>query len=166
MPSLEEIKKISPKTLLKIIQRGKDFLKKNEVMQEICDKYDFDIEDLDLIPVKFDDIDVSAKTDKGVVTLNFRLLEDGDFFKDFGYLVHEFGHHIQQSKEPTQSADDGDYLLNPSEQEAFQYQIKFIDNQFGEEEAKDYVEQVLDHHEIDNKKERNHKENILMKLVE
>lgn len=166
MPSLEEIKKISPQTLLKIIQRGKDFLKKNKVMQEICDKYDFDIEDLDLIPVKFDDIDVSAKTDKGVVTLNYRLLEDGDFFKDFGYLVHEFGHHIQQSNKPTQSADDGDYLLNPAEQEAFQYQVKFIDDQFGKDEAEDYVDQVLDHHDVDNKKERNHKENILMKLVE
>lgn len=166
MPSLEEIKKMSPQVLLKIIQRGKDFLKKNKVMQEICDKYDFDIEDLDLIPVKFDDIDVSAKTDKGVVTLNFRLLEDGDFFKDFGYLVHEFGHHIQQSYEPTKSADDGDYLLNPAEQEAFQYQIKYMDDQFGKEEAENYVEQVLDHHDVNNKKERNHKENILMKLVE
>lgn len=166
MPSLEEIKRISPKSLLKLIQRAKDFLKKNEVMQEICDKYNFDIEDIDLIPVKFDDIDVSARTDKGVVTLNWRLLEDGDFFKNVGYMVHEFDHYIQQSSKPTQSADDGDYLLNPSEQEAFQYQIKFIDDQFGKDEAEEYADQVLDHHEVDNKKERKQKEDILMKLVE
>ncbi len=165
MPSLEEIKKISPKTLLKLIQRSKNFLKTNKVMQEICDKYDFDIEDLDLIPVKFDDIDVSAKTDKGVVTLNLQLLEDGNFFKNIGYLVHEFGHHIQQSNEPTQSADDGDYLMNPSEQEAFQYQIKFIDDQFGEDEAEDYTEQVLDHHE-ETGKERTKKQDILMNKVD
>lgn len=166
MPSLEEIKQIPPKVLLKLIQRGKDYLKKNKVMQEICDKYDFDINDIDLIPVRFDDIDVSARTDKGIVTLNWKLLADGDFFRDFAYLVHEFGHYIQQSKEPTQSADDGDYLLNPSEQEAFQYQVKYIDEQFGEDDADDYVQQVLDHHDVKNEKEREHKEDILMKLVE
>lgn len=151
--------------LLKLIQRAKDFLKRNEVMQEICHKYDFDINDIDLIPVKFDDIDVSARTDKGVVTLNWRLLEDGDFFKDIGYLVHEFGHYIQQSNQPTQSADDGDYLSNPSEQESFQYQIKFIDGQFGDEEADNYTEQVLDHHD-ESGKEREKKKDILTKLVD
>jgi hypothetical protein len=165
MPNLEEIKKIPPKVLLKLIQRGKDYLKKNEVMQEICDKYSFDINDIDFIPVRFGDIDVSARTDKGIVTLNWKLLEDGDFFKDFAYLVHEFGHYIQQSNEPTQSADDGDYLMNESEQEAFQYQVKYIDEQFGKEEAADYVDQVLDHHNEEGS-EREKKEDILMKLVD
>lgn len=165
MPTLEEIKQIQPKMLLKLIQRGKDYLKKNKVMQEICNKYDFDINDIDLIPVRFGDIDVSARTDKGIVTLNWKLLADGDFFKDFMYLLHEFGHYIQQSKEPTQSADDGDYLLNPSEQEAFQYQVKYIDDQFGEDEAADYVEQVLDHHDEDGE-ERAKKKDILMEKVE
>jgi len=165
MPSSEEIKKISPKTLLKLIQRSKNFLKKNKVMQDVCKKYHFDIEDLDLIPVKFDDIDVSAKTDKGVVTLNLQLLENGDFFNNIGYLIHEFTHHIQQSDKPTQSADDGDYLSNPSEQEAFQEQIRFIDDEFGADEAEEYVEQVLDHHE-ETGKERTKKQNILMNKVE
>ncbi len=162
--SIDDVKKIPPKTLLKLIQRGKNFLKKNHIMQEVCDKYDFDIEDIDLVPVKFDDIDVSARTDRGVITLNWKLLTDGDFFKDYAYLLHEIIHFIQQSNEPTQSADDGDYLSNPHEQEAFQEQIRFIDDQFGKDEAEEYTEQVLDHHD-EQGKERKEKFNILMKKV-
>lgn len=134
-------------------------------MQEICAKYDFDIDDLDLIPVKFGDIDVSAKTDKGVITLNFNLLSKENISQIPGYLCHEVTHNIQQSHRPTQSADDGDYLSNPSEQEAFQYQIRFIDDQFGEQKAEDYTDQVLDHHE-ETGKERAQKKDILMNKVD
>src|SRR5690606_23192817 len=119
------MKKISPKVYLKIIQKLKDNLKNDRVFKEMCDEYDFDVEDIDLIPVKFDDIDVSARTDKGVIILNWKLLEQKDML---GHLLHETLHHIQQAKEPTQSADDGDYLSNPFEQEAFQFQLKFIDH--------------------------------------
>ena len=165
MPSLDHMQKISPQILLKLIQKSKDFLKQNKVMQEVCHKYDFDIEDLDLIPVKFDDIDVSAKTDKGIITLNVSLLELDNIHEIPGYLCHEMTHHIQQSNKPTQSADDGDYLSNPSEQEAFQFQIKYIDEQFGEDKAEDYVDQVLDHHD-ETGKERVKKQDILMNKVE
>lgn len=160
------MKTISPKIYLKIIQKIKDELKQNSTIKEMCDKYKFDIEDIDLIPIKFGDIDISARTDKGVITLNWKLLEHNNEGNDIrSYICHEMNHYLAQSIEPTQSADDGDYLANPDEQEAFQYQVKFIDNQFGEDEAKDYVEQVLDHHD-EKGKERTKKENILMKLVE
>ena len=164
MPSIEKIKQTSPQILLKLIQRAKDYLKKDPTLQEMCDKYNFDIDDIDLIPVKFGDIDVSATTNQGVITLNWRLLEDGDFFNDLHYLVHEFQHYLGQSNAPTQSADDGDYLANPDEQKGFQAQIKYIADHDGENEAKKYTEQVLDHHD-ETGKERTKKEKILMKLV-
>lgn len=116
-------------------------------MREACAKYDFDINDLDLIPVRFGDIDVSATTEKGVVILNADLLKECDIKEIAGYCLHEFCHYLQQSSEPTQSANDGDYLANPFEQEGFQFQIKFIADNKGEEDADEYVEQVLDHHD-------------------
>lgn len=159
------MKKLSPSNYLKLLQKAKDYLKKDPVVKDMCEEYDFNVDDIDLIPIKFDDIDVSARTDKGVITLNWQLLEDNDFFNNIHYLTHEMLHYIQQSKEPTQSADDGDYLSNTFEQEAFQRQIEFIDNHSGEQEAKEYTNQVLDHHD-EKGKERKEKEDILMKLVE
>jgi hypothetical protein len=161
------MKTLSPKMYLKMIQRFKDELKHDQVIQEMCDKYDFDVEDIDLVPIKFGDIDVSARTDKGVITLNWKLLEQNDESNDIkSYICHELNHYLAQSKAPTKSADDGDYLMNPDEQNAFQYQVKYIDHHHGEDEAEEYVEQVLDHHEVEDTKERQKKEDILMKLVE
>lgn len=155
---------ISPRLQLTLIQRAKNALKRDPTMQEVCDKYKFDINDLDLIPVRFGDIDVSAKTDRGVITLNWHLLDDGDFINDYHYLLHEITHYVQQSSEPTQSADDGPYLDNKSEQEAFQNQIRYIDDHNGPQSAQKYTEQVLDHHD-ETGKERDTKEKILMQKV-
>lgn len=156
---------ISPKLYLPFIQQIKDKLKSDQTIIDICSKYKMDTDDLDLAPIKFDDIDVSAKTDKCVITLNWNLLEKNNRYQIPHYITHEFTHFCQQSNEPTQSADDGDYLMNPSEQEAFQFQIKYIDDQFGEDKAEDYTNQVLDHHD-ETGKERDKKQDILMKKIE
>lgn len=165
MPSLAEIKKMPPKKMLRLIQQAKDYLKKDKVMQEMCKDYNFDINEIDLIPMKFGEIDVSATTNKGIITLNWKLLTDGDFFKDMSYIVHEIEHYINQINRPTQSADDGDYLSNKDEQSAFKRQVQWLDNQFGKEEAEDYVEQVLDHHD-EKGNDRKEKKEILMEKVE
>lgn len=165
--TLKEIKQKSPGALLKLINRAKNYLKKDKVMIKAFQDHGVDINFIDVIPVKFGDIDVSATTSHGVVTLNYKLLLDGDFFKDYGYLIHEFVHVLQQcfGKKPTQGADEGEYLENPAEQEGFQYQIKYIDDKFGPDKANQYVEQLLDHHDIKDSQDREEKKDDLMSKV-
>lgn len=164
---LDAIKKLPYKTLMRFIDKAKAFLKNDETMQRVFDEYKVDINEIDFIPTFFKELDVSAKTDHGIVYLNYQLLADGDFFKDYSYLVHEYSHWLQQTTgaKPTQSSDDGDYLDNKFEQEGFQNQIEYIANQDGEEEAKDYVENLLDHHEVKSKKERTDKKEILLAKI-
>jgi hypothetical protein len=130
-------------------------------------EYGADINEIDFIPMKFDDIDVSAKTDHGVIIYNYELLTDGDFFKDFSYGVHEITHYLQQTcgKKPTQSSDDGNYLDNPFEEEGFKNQIEYISKEFGEGEAEKYVEHLLDHHDVEDKSKREDKKEELMAQV-
>ena len=77
-------------------------------------------------------------------------------------------HWLQQTtgSKPTQSADDGDYLDNPFEQEGFQNQIEYISKQFGEEEAENYVDELLEHHDVDDEDEFDEKKDTLMSKVE
>ena len=164
---LSDVKKLPFKSLMRFINKGKSFIKKDKVMIKTFKEYGVDINEIDFIPTYFKDLDVSAKTDHGIVCLNYKLLTDGDFFKDFSYLIHEYTHWLQQTtgNKPTQSSDDGSYLDNPAEQEGFQNQIDFISDHFGDEEANDYVDNLLDHHDITSKDEKNDKKEILMSKV-
>ena len=166
--SIEDIKKVPPKTLLKLIDRAKKYLKQNSVMKDVCKEYGADINDIDLIPIRFGDLDVSARTEKGIITLNYKLLCDGDFFNDYHYLVHEATHYFQQcfGDTPTQGASEGDYLKNPYESEGFQNQVEYIDHQHGEEEAENYVDHLLDHHNRKGKDRNELKETLMEKVNE
>jgi hypothetical protein len=164
--TLEEVKKISPKTLLKLIERAKKYLKTNDVFVDMCKDHNVDVDVIDLIPVRFGDLEVSGRTDHGIIILNYKLLCDGDFFKDYQYLLHECSHIFQQcyGDAATKSADDGDYLHNPFEQEGFQRQLEYVDDQFGKEEAEGYVEHLLDHHDKDGKEKEKLKEVLLERV--
>jgi len=153
-------KRPSPKIWLKLLQRIKDKLKSDPTVIEVCKKYDVKSNVLDVVPIKFGDINVSATTEKGIITLNWRLLERENRHQIPMYIAHELVHYCQQSFVPTRSADDGDYLSNPFEQEAFQYQIKFIDDHLGEHEADKYVNQVLDHHDKEGKERQKIKKKL------
>jgi hypothetical protein len=168
MPTIEEVKKMSPKTLLKIIERGKKYLKANDVYLKMCKDFDVDPNVIDIIPMKFGDINVSARTEKAVITFNYKLLCDGDFIKDYMYMLHEVNHYLRQcyDTKPSPGADDGDYLLNPAEQEAFQYQLKYIEDQEGKNKAEKYVNNLLDHHEVSDPKERKEKKEILLEKTD
>lgn len=163
---LEKIKKVPPQILISLINKAKEYLKSDEVMKRTCEEYGQPVEIIDLIPTAFKDLDVSAKTDHGIVYLNYKLLEDGDFFKDYSYLIHEYTHFLQQCfrNKPTQSADDGSYLDNPFEQEGFKNQVEYIANEFGEQEASNYVDDLLDHHNIEGN-EKDKKKEILMEQI-
>src|SRR5271165_757374 len=156
---LEKVKKIPVEALMLAINRAKRKLKNDETMQRIFKEYGEDVDIIDFIPTAFADLDVSAKTDHGIVYLNFKLLCDGDFIGDYQYLIHEYTHWAQQclGDKPTQSADDGSYLDNPYEQEGFQNQMEYVAREEGEEEAEKYVDDLLEHHEIDDKKEKEEK---------
>lgn len=133
-----------------LIDKIREDLKTHPVVIDMFDKHDVDIEYIDLMPMKFGDIDVSARTDQGVITFSNNLLYDG-FDDDDHYIVHEVTHVLQQcfgDKATTGSTDGEDYLNNKYEQEAFQFQTDFIEEEYGEEAKEQYVEKVLDHHDI------------------
>ena len=160
----KELKAIPKSELNKLLTSLKEHLKKEKIMQEAFNKYRIDIEEIDYIPMMFGDLEVSAKTDHGVIIFNYKLLEDGDFLGDFSYGIHEITHWLQQcsGNKGTQSASDGDYLDNPDEKEGFQYQIKYIDKHYGEEKAENYVNNLINYHDVDDKKEK--KEELMAKI--
>lgn len=154
--TLEEVKNISKKDLKSIIDKGREYIKQSDVVIEAFKKYNADLEEINYIPIIFSDLDVSAKTDHGMILLNYRLLCDGNFVKDYSYLAHELIHYLQQTcREEGTFAFDGHYLDNPDEQEGFKAQINYIDDEYGESEAKKYIDHLFDHHDIKgNKKDK------------
>lgn len=164
--TLKEIKSLPPATLLRIINKAKKIIKKDKTWEKICQEYDVETDIVDYIPTYFKNLDVSAKTDHGIVYLNYRLLLDGLSLKDTSYLIHEYTHYLQQTtgKEATQSSDDGSYLDNPYEEEGFQNQISYIADHFGEDEAEEYVDELLEYHEFEGKKEKEKKEVLMSKI--
>lgn len=164
---LSQVKKLPYQSLNRMLKKLREFLKNDEVVKKMFKEYEVDIAEIDYIPMKFGNLDVSAKTDHGVIIYNYRLLTDGDFFKDFSYGVHEMTHWLQQTTgtKPTQSSDDGNYLDNPYEQEGFQNQVNYIAQHFGDDEAEEYVDQLLEHHEVEDKEEKEDKKETLMAKV-
>ena len=164
---LSQVKKLPYKSLNRMIKKMREYLKQNEVVQAMFKEYKVDIEEIDYIPMMFGNLDVSAKTDHGVIIYNYKLLTDGDWFKDFSYGVHEMTHWLQQTTgtKATKSSDDGSYLDNPYEQEGFQNQVQYIADQFGDAEAEQYVDDLLEHHEVESKKEVEEKKETLMAKV-
>lgn len=164
---LSVARKLPYKSLARMIKKMREYLKKDQVVQEMFKDYGVDIEEIDYIPMMFGNIDVSAKTDHGVIIYNFKLLTDGDFFEDFSYGVHEMTHWLQQTtgSKATRSSDDGSYLDNPYEQEGFQNQVQYIAETFGDGKAEKYVDDLLEHHDVDSKKEREDKKETLMAKV-
>lgn len=165
--TLAEVKAFPYKTLNRMLKKLREYLKTDETVKAMFKKYDTDIEEIDYIPMMFGNLDVSAKTDHGVIIYNYKLLCDGDFFKDFSYGVHEMTHYLQQTcgKEATTSSDEGSYLDNPFEQEGFQNQVEYIADHQGEDEAENYVDDLLDHHEIEDENKRDELANIFLEKV-
>lgn len=160
------MKKFPPTILLRILKKMKEKLKNEPVLQQAFKEHNIDIKELEFYPMYFKDLDVSAKCDHGIIYFNYKLLSD-DFEKNYSYAIHELTHTLQQlgGTHPTQSSSEGDYLENKYEQEGFQNQIKYIAKEEGEDEAEDYVENLLDHHEVDSNTEREETKETLMAKV-
>lgn len=159
---------ISPQVLLNKIEEAKKLLQSNSVFKEMCKEFKVSPKVIDIIPVRFGQIDVSAKTVRGIIVLSFNLLKDGEFEKNIHYLLHEISHFLQMStrNHPTKGSKDGEYLDNKDEVEAFTYQVELLDDLFGEPKAENYVENLLNYHDIENGKDRKKKHKELTKRID
>jgi len=138
-----------------IIYEIKDALKESEIAQEVCKEHGFEPDIIDAIVIRFDDIKVSAETINGEMTLNNELVNDG-FHMMMRYAIHELVHIFQHmNREGKSDPYQGqDYLDRPDEQEAFKVQIEYEKQENGEAEAEEYVDGLLDYHNIpENKRE-------------
>ena len=153
------------KQQLELLNNVKAKIKKNDVVINMFKKHDVDLDYLDLFPMTFsEDLNVSARTDHGIIYFNVKLLEKPDQLSH--YMVHETNHILQQAfgSVPTQGANDGDYLDNKFEQEAFRNQTEYLSETRSPEIAEKYIDKVLDHHEVDSKKEREKRKKKLLEL--
>lgn len=165
--SIDELKSIPKKRLRNMLNKALSKIKGDETVLDMFKEYGVDIEEIDLVPIAFAEMDVSARTDHGIIYLNYRLINDGKFSDDVHYLVHELTHFLQQTTgtEPTEGSTEDTYLDNKDEQEGFQNQTEFISREDGEDAAEDYVEQVLDHHEVTDNKERKKRKDSLLSIA-
>lgn len=150
-----------------LILKFKKDVKTQPVYLDLCKKYDEDIDVIDDVKISFLPLDVSAKTINGQIIINESLLTDEDWVGVERYFIHELTHVFQQKHNKVQGVvDREDYLDDKNEQEAFQAQIKFMDdNGDSEEEIQEYLEHLLDHHNIKGK-ERKEKIKKLTKDIE
>lgn len=147
---------------LALLQEVRDKIKQSQTVQDLCEEYGVETDYIDLIPMAFADLDVSARTDKGCIYFNTSLLDTPEELEH--YCTHELTHHLQQcfGDGPTEgSSGSEDYLDNKYEQEGFQAQTEYISETQGDEAAEEYVEQVLDHHQIKSPDREKRKKDLL-----
>jgi len=161
MPSKQE--------LLQYINDLKDKIRDHDVLRNMYEEYGVDISEFDLVPIAFAELDVSARTDHGIIYLSYNILEnkkepqiDNDH-----YLIHELSHVLQQTtgSKPTKGSNEGNYLDNKYEQEAFQNQTEYIADEYSEDEAEQYVKRVLDKHNVKGK-DREEKAEVLLNIAQ
>lgn len=136
-------------------------MKDEEEYIEMCEKYNKDTSFVDGVEITFKPLDVSAKTINGKIILNEKLL-DSPWKDKMRYGIHELTHVLQQeSGKVNGKTDKEDYLDDPNEQEAFEAQISYMKDHESPEEVQQYIEDLLDHHNIEGE-EREEKKEILM----
>lgn len=154
--SIEEINKI--------LSEDKEFLKKEPVVLKVLNEYGFDTDIIDGIPMMFsDDLDVSAKTINSNIELNVSLLDEPTVIRR-RYEVHELVHalqHMRNEGKRRNNADEQEYLKDENEIEAFQRQVEFDSKYRGEDAAEEYVDDLVEYHEVSNGDREEIKEELL-----
>ncbi len=157
------------KSEAEIISKLKSELKKSPIASEICREFGFRVDIVDGISFNFapaEEVEASAKTVDSKIYLNEKLME-GPFNDVMRYAIHELVHafqHMEREEETKDPYKKEEYLDRPDELEAFQYQIKFENDARGEEEATEYVEDLLDFHGISKRDRENKKQELLEKV--
>lgn len=157
-------KGIPHKKLKPIIETIKNRIAQSQIVKDMFKEYDVDIAELDLVPICFAKIPVSARTDHGCIYLNINLLNNKNFINENDhYLVHELTHYLQQTtgSRPTQGSDKNNYLDNPVEQEGFQNQTKYISENKGDSIAENYISKLLDVYDIEGNERNKRREDLL-----
>lgn len=156
---------ISLKGISKLISKLREFLKKEEVVQEVLKKYDLDDSIIDYVQIKFEPLDVSAKTVDGVIILNEKLLNMHvrDIIR---YLAHELTHCAQQKTRNINEEKGEDYLDQEGEIEAFQTQLCVMEEMYDTEEMQKYLDGLMNHHGLKGKERREKIEELLEELPE
>jgi len=159
-------KEISIEKQIEVISDVKNFLKKDLIVKDICSSFGRGLKDFDGISISFDKkLDVTAKTIDGKIFLNTSLMDE-KFEVICRYVVHELTHVFQHMKKEFSRKKEKkkEYLDRPQEIEAFQNQIKFDAKNRTEKEAKEYVDDLLDYHDLGGNKRNETKDKLLKKL--
>lgn len=135
-------------------------IKSDPEVIEKFEEYGIPLSYLDDVSVEFADLDVSAKTKDEKIYINKKLIEKGQ--DPTHYLVHELVHFLQQH---TDKADphkhEKEYLDRETEMEAFQSQVDYKKREESPEKAEDYVDGLLDYHDVDGKEREDKKEELM-----
>jgi hypothetical protein len=148
------------------IKNIRKFLLSNDIALEICKEFGYEIDIILGIPISFsDEIDVSAKTTNGEMFINSELISEG-YDIMLRYVIHELVHAFQHAKNKSKGDPypDEDYLDRPDEVEAFQFQIEFDDGIRGEDDAVEYVEELLEYHDVPGRERVDKTEQLMDKV--
>lgn len=149
----------------RILSKVLDFLRDSEAVRGMFGYYGVPIEKINDVDIRFTDLPVSAKTKDEIIYINNKFLEDAELSDEIHYIVHELCHWLQQhcddpyDRFPEKGTD---YLDMPSEWEAFMYQTHFMREFYGDERAEEYVDDLLDFHEIKGKEREKKREALLL----
>lgn len=151
----QRIEKFAKEKREERIKKLKELIKKEPEYIELCKEYGKPLSFINDIPISFSkDIDVSAKTVNEEIFLNDQLFFE-PIEKQLRYIIHEATHCQQQAaNEVDFSNDKKDYLDDPNEQEAFGKQISFMLHEENLPDITEYIEQLLDHHNIKGKERK------------
>jgi hypothetical protein len=150
----------SKEYLNQIVEKMKTDVKDEKEYLELCEKYNKNKDFIDEIEITFEPLDVSAKTINGKIILNEKLI-DAPWKDKMRYLIHETTHVLQQEVGKVDGkTKKEDYLDDPNEQEAFKAQISYMEKKESPEEIQEYIEELLDHHNIRGKERKEKKEEL------
>ena len=137
------------------IKALKNALKQEDEYLEKCEKYHKNKNFVDSVQISFEpDLDVSAKTINGQILLNDKLF-DKEWDVQMRYVIHEIIHAMQQDVGKVKGkVDKNKYLDDKNEQEAFTAQISYMCEHDNTEEVQEYIENLLDHHDIKGKERK------------
>jgi hypothetical protein len=160
-------KQISILDRIIMLSEIRSHLSNDSIAKKICDENSVSEKFLLGVPISFEPIDVSAKTIDGHIILNESLTRKG-FDIRMRYVIHELVHAIQHSKdtssEKNKEDESTDYLDKETEVDAFRWQVLYDSKNRGEKAAEKYVEDLMDHHDLQGKKRDDKKEELMEDL--